>query len=300
MSEQFLEPKNQKLIHKYVDRLCKKMNESPQEVEEFREEMIINLISSVSYWETKGLGESEAVNKALNSFGEPQEIETELRTLYRIKNVFSGNILKSSIAMLFCGVIILGWFLYWNEVRHYDVAEEAFAIVKQRVGTPEKPINDTMVQELEEFIDKSTSITGVVLRIQEDRSKAPQDYPVQYKFPENLRLDKLNNIPNNEYIFTYIVPSGTQVLIPDTNIAISIDVGIHLFKDTTFMIGVILLFGYWILFAIWASMNIYYKGHGRTLWVVLFLLLNVVGYGLYLLGVKLGSGRIVNFKHRLS
>jgi hypothetical protein len=300
MSKTSLEAKNQKLIHKYIDRLCNKMNESPQEVNEFREEMIMNLTSSVEYWKSKGLGESEAVSKALNSFGEPQEIETELKTLYRIKKVFSGNILKSSIAMLFFGIIILGWFLYWNEIHHYDVANEAFEIVQQEVGTAENPISDTMIKELEQYINKSKSITGVILRIQEDRVIAPQDYPVQYKYPENLKLDKLNNIPSNEYIFTYIVPSGTNIFIPDTNKAISIDVGIHLFSDTTFMIGTTLLFGYWILFAVWASMNVYYGGHGRALWVVLFLLLNAFGYALYLLAVKLIGGRIVNWKHRLT
>ncbi|MCR8656080.1 permease prefix domain 1-containing protein [Paenibacillus endoradicis] len=300
MSKPSLEANNQKLIHKYIDRLCNKMNESPQEVNEFREEMINNLMSSVKYWKSKGLGESEAVSKALNSFGEPQEIETELKTLYRIKKVFSGNILKSSIAMLFLGIIIVGWFLYWNELRHYDVADEAFEIVLQEVGTAENPISDTMIKELEQYINKSTSVSGVVLRIQEDTGIAPQDYPIQYKYPENLKLDKLNNIPNNEYIFTYIVPSGTNILIPGTNKAISIDVGIHLFNDTTFMIGIILLFGYWILFAVWASMNVYYKGHGRALLVVLFLLLNVVGYALYLLGVKLIGGSTVIWKHRLT
>ncbi|WP_222125225.1 hypothetical protein [Paenibacillus xylanexedens] len=157
-----------------------------------------------------------------------------------------------------------------------------------------------MIKELEQYINKSTSITGVVLRIQEDRGAAPQDYPVHHKYPENLKLDKLNNIPNTEYIFTYIVTNGANILIPNTNKAISIYLGIHLFNDTTFMIGVTLLFGYWILFAVWASMNIYYKGHGRALWVVLFLLLNAIGYVLYLLGVKLIGGWRVNWKHKLT
>ncbi|WP_145321786.1 permease prefix domain 1-containing protein [Paenibacillus xylanexedens] len=110
MSEKSLEPKNQKLILKYINRLCKKMNESPQEVEEFREEMINNLTSSVKYWESKGLGESEAVSKALDSFGEPQEIETELKTLYRIKKVFSGNIIISPSLCYFPGLLFWGVF----------------------------------------------------------------------------------------------------------------------------------------------------------------------------------------------
>lgn len=155
-----------------------------------------------------------------------------------------------------------------------------------------------MIKEIEQRIIKSSSLRGVVLRIH-DTDKVPQNYPVQYKYPENLKLDRLNNIPNHEYIFTYIVPSSTNIPIPSTNKAISIDLGIQMFNDTTFLIGVILLFGYWVLFAVWASMNVYYKGHGKAVWVVIFSLLNVLGFVIYLLGIRLIRARRIDRKYRL-
>ncbi|MDT3428455.1 hypothetical protein J2Z22_004047 [Paenibacillus forsythiae] len=146
-----------------------------------------------------------------------------------------------------------------------------------------------MREKLKKRVASSWSITAVVLRIQEDKSKAPQEYPLAYHYPEKSKLDSLNNVPFKEGFFTNTVGTGTYVPIPGTNRAVSIDFGMKLFTDATFMAGVTLLFGYWVLFAVWASMNVYYRGHGKVVWVILFLLFNVLGYGLYKTAVKMNK-----------
>lgn len=289
MNEHTLNSTTVKIIHKHIDRLCMKMNESPQEIEDFREEMTSNLKSGVKEWVSRGYMESDAVQKALEHFGETSEIEEELQKLYRIKKIFSGNILRAAIALLLVGVLIVGWFPIWNEILHYEVAKKAFDIVKQEMGTAEQPIREEMRNELKHTIANSISITGVVLRIQDDISKAPQGYPVAYHYPEVQKLDRLNNISFKENLFTYVTSSGTSIAIPGTGKAVSIDLGVKMFNNVTFMIGITMLFGYWILFAVWASMNVYYRGHGKALWVVSFLLFNVLGYGIYKVVVKLNK-----------
>lgn len=264
MMEKPFNAKTMEIVHKYIDKLCKRMNESAKEVEEFREEMTTNLVSSINNWVSRGYTESEALDKALVNFGESSQIEIELKQLYRIKKIFSGSILKAAIALFLLGALIVGWFFMWNEILHYNVAKKTFDIVKQEMGTTEKPISNEMREKLEKSIAGSLSITSVVLRIQEERSKAPQEYPVSYHYPESLKLDIFNNIPFKENLFTYISGTGTSVSIPDTNKAVSIDLGLKLFSNVTFMVGVTLLFGYWVLFAIWASMDVYYRGSWKS------------------------------------
>ncbi|WP_410514227.1 permease prefix domain 1-containing protein [Paenibacillus sp. BR2-3] len=230
MTEQPFDAKTMEIVHKYIDRLCNRMNESPKEVEEFREEMSTNLLSSVNDWATRGYSESDALDKALENFGEPSQIETELKALYRIKKVFSGSILKAAIVLFLLGALIVGWFFMWNEMLHYEVAKKTFDIVKQEMGTMEQPVSNEMGEKLEKSIAGS-----------------------------------------------------------DTNKAVSIDLGMKLLSNVTFMVGITLLFGYWVLFAVWASMNVYYSGHGKSLWVILFLLLNVLGYGLYIFVGKMNK-----------
>jgi len=144
MKENLLGSTTIEIIHKYIDRLCIRMNESPKEVEDFREEMTSNLVSGVRDWVSKGYKESDAVKKAMDSFGEPNQIEEELTELYRIKKVFSGNILKSAILLFMLGTFIVGWFVMWNEVLHYEVAKNAFDIVRQEMGTEEQPVSEGM------------------------------------------------------------------------------------------------------------------------------------------------------------
>lgn len=288
MKERSLNSGTVEIIQNYINKLCTKMNESPQEVEEFREEMTTNLMSGVQEWMSRGYTESDAVYKALECFGETNQIEAELTELYRIKKVFSGNILKSAIVLFLLGSLTIGWYLIWNNSLHYEVAKNAFNIVEQEMGTAQQPVSDRMKEKLQDNIVESMSNVGVVLRVH-DKDKAPQEYPVEYSYPQNLKLDSLNNIPYEKNLLTYVTNSGTVVPIPGTNKSISIDLGVKLLNDVTFMIGITLLFGYWILFVVWASMNVYYRGHGKLLWVILFLLFNVLGYSLYMMLVKLNK-----------
>ncbi|MDT3429223.1 hypothetical protein J2Z22_004824, partial [Paenibacillus forsythiae] len=57
------------------------------------------------------------------------------------------------------------------------------------------PVSQEMREKLKKRVASSWSITAVVLRIQEDNSKAPQEYPLVYHYPEKSKLDALNNVP---------------------------------------------------------------------------------------------------------
>ncbi|WP_198027824.1 hypothetical protein, partial [Paenibacillus forsythiae] len=130
--------------------------------------MTANLLSSIEDWISRGYTEADALHKALENFGEPGQIETELKSLYRMKKVFSGSILTAAIALFLLGAVIVGGFFVWNELLHYEAAEKTFAIVEREMGTAENPVSQEMREKLKKRVASSWSITAVVLRIQED------------------------------------------------------------------------------------------------------------------------------------
>jgi len=288
MKENALGAETMGTIRKHIDRLCMRMNESPAEVEDFREEMTSNLVSGVKEWMSRGYKESDALQKALELFGEPSHIESELSKLYRIKKVFAGTILKASIVLLILGTFITGWVPVWNEGLQSVVAMQAFQIVRQELGAAEEPVSAEMKQKLEQKVASSISITGATLRIHDKGIITPND-PVVYRYPDDLKLDRLNNIPFEKHVFSYVATGGTSFPIPGTEKEMSIQVGMTLFTNTTFMLGITLLFGYWVLYAVWVSMNVYYRGHGKAIWVVMFLLFNALGYGFYISTIKMSA-----------
>ena len=60
---------------RYADGICKKMKGKPGEINDFREEMLDHLRTSVKGMQAVGYSEESAIREALVRFGEPSYVE---------------------------------------------------------------------------------------------------------------------------------------------------------------------------------------------------------------------------------
>lgn len=284
-----------KKIDEYIESVYKDLGNS-NEILELKSEMKIHLTQSVQELQAQNNSEEESIRLAIERFGEPGKLIKEIHELYRIRKTFAKWLLK--IALLF-GVFGLLWlipFYAWNEYYSEIAIREFFQEVGQKAKAGE--IKDTVPSDLKEsvihMVDHHTGgVKAVGIKFKRI-DQTDQDIRYELIYPPSAPLDHyglLNGKKIFEGIFTYDMSKGLGARIQQSDREINVDVIQWRFSPTYFLIGISLLFGYWILFATWASMNVYYNRNGNLKWVLLFVLLNALGYWMYLERNKLLRNR---------
>ncbi|AIQ68182.1 permease prefix domain 1-containing protein [Paenibacillus graminis] len=298
MTDYKLKGKSAGRIAAYVENLCRQMKEPSDQVNDFREEMTANLTSSVLEQMHQGLPEEEAVTEALARFGELGEVKKELVRIYKIKRTFAGIVLKGAFSLLLLSAVVLGLIIgVWNEWAVSKYPKEAYAIVQGEAnvrGTESLP--EPLQRKLQNWVDRTWGVKGVSV----EPTYGAMDHRVNlFMYAGNplaegmLRFVNLSEdapAPKQE---GFLVKTnafsefGYNPADPDldqTQYPFVVHVAMTYFNYTFFYsLGLFLLGGYILLFAVWASMNAYYERRGNVAWVLLFLLTNVLGYGLYVL-----------------
>lgn len=265
---------------RYSNGICGRMKGTSAEVDDFREEMLIHLRASVMELLHEGIPEDEAVRIALERFGEPSDVEKELARLNKLRRVFSNNMLLASIILLFTGTLLTAFVPLWNEIFHYRSVKSVFAEVSTHMGTKDRPITPEMEAAVAKQVNRKWDIRAANLAVIDNGQAVSR---IDYVFPDSYRDEtvKNNGFSFKERWFVYHPSSGTAVKIPGTDKSVAIELSSTYLSDTVLMAGLSLLFGYWLLFAVWGSLNAYHNRKGHPLWVAVFLLFNVFGYLLY-------------------
>ncbi|WP_213508064.1 permease prefix domain 1-containing protein [Paenibacillus faecis] len=301
-------------ITEYVDQLCRLMKEPPGEINDFREEMTANLISGVLEHMQTGIDEQQAVTMALSQFGEAGEVKRELEKIYTVKRRFATGVLSSALTLLVLSAVCIGLICgVWNERMVEKFAEDAYQIVKQESGTPgTTTLSQPLQEKLKAWVDNTWGVKGInIERAQYKKNENPR----LFRYAADSDAEQWLNYGSNyeSYSFTSLMEAeGTEETErprPESNFFIKtairdvsssyvenpqsqvvdensfiVSVAAIYFNYTFFYsLGLFLLGGYCLLFTVWAGMNAYYEGKGNIGWIALFLLTNIIGYGLYLL-----------------
>lgn len=301
MSRGVLTPETNQKIDAYVSQLCHGMVGAQDEIDDFREEMTSHLLNSVEELVGQGEPEEHAVQAAIDRFGELRAIKEELRHFYKIRHSFSVGILTMALTFLTLTVLSFGVFIgIWDEWVSDKYTRDAYQLVKKEVAVS---TNETVSQNLGDKITKWVNghwgVNGVAIVANEfAKAKVPSKviYAVDKDTEQHL-LHMTNLIPhdntsngsykNSSFIMQeYVNSYGYHPNTPDydpKDYPFLIYVAMDYFNYTFFYaFGCCALAGYWLMFALWASMNVYYDGRGKVYWILLFAVLNFAGYLLYL------------------
>ncbi|MGH4138581.1 permease prefix domain 1-containing protein [Clostridium sp.] len=124
-------------IDRYVDSICDEFNESAKDIQIFREELKSSLYDEAHELEKQGLSEDESIKMALKSFGQENDVISEMSTVWKKKTDFTLLMVKVAISIFIIGLIFTGANMYYENSANsmLENISYLFFIVSWIIGT---------------------------------------------------------------------------------------------------------------------------------------------------------------------
>ena len=223
-----------KQIDQYVNSVYQNTSGDKKEIEELKLEMKNHLLEAVNELKESGKTEQEAIDIAIDRFGEEKEIRTIVAQLFKTQKAFAKWVLYVGIAILLLSTAVFGYFLNIGNKQMSEYADTAYAIGHIVENDKDLESRDEKVKQL---LEDKDYIKEISVYMSEDKV-----HPV-YKLKQNNGLTL--SLFYNEYSF------GAD------NITVSI--GLMDNRDISFLSLFFGLTCFGVLFFIWLAINVYHK-----------------------------------------
>lgn len=241
------------LVNEYVNKIYKHANQNHPQTIELKEETCIHLQESVRELMLKGYSENEAFYIAIERFGGYEQAEKLIAIMEIRQRKFAKWLLRIGLTIL---VVVSTIFI--SLIQLGSTHDTRFAEIGYRLGEDpllKAPINS----QLKEFFILKASI---------------------YKEFEYSDLTKTDIIIEPEKpwipsIFKNELNYGTNKTLVILEI-----IDVRMIGKFLLCIGLTV---YYVLFSIWAIIQLYDKGELKSIWILAILSLNFIGYFLYLI-----------------
>ncbi|WP_391122549.1 permease prefix domain 1-containing protein [Psychrobacillus sp. L3] len=252
-----------KKIDEYVNSVYTQVDRN--EAKELKEEMRTHLLEAVEELKAQGISEEEAVSIALKNFGDEHMLRWKIVEHFRLSRFFSVNLLRTAIIFAVLSILI-GCIFAYNEYRLFtqraQIAQYTLAVLE------DGGFNETNKELIVEFVKEAPQVTNMgIIQDHSDSLSRVFDYERSEPFKD---IRYINGMAGKVY------ENGSWEV--DMNYE-------HFHLAWIYAIGVC-LFAYWVLFAIWATINANYYRRLNIGWILAFALSNVVGYLIYVLAGK--------------
>jgi len=237
-----------------------------------------NLLVSIKKLMTEGYKEDEALTISLQNFEGVDKLIDERNRLYK-KRKYDKWVLKAAIILAITGIIL--HVIAFNGEKYVikTEADKILTIVCSNIGTSDSPVTKDMKIKLEQVFKSNKFVKAIGIKKIDNRYKSKYCY----LYPNDIKIKEGEIELKDSFIFKQVPlvnPRDGQYKIPNSEEYISVQVITNIFSDNFYRIANLLLFLYWILFAIWANAGVRYKG-GDKAWILLFIYLNLIGYIIY-------------------
>lgn len=226
---------NLKQIDKYVDSVYQNASGDKKAIKELKLEMKNHLLEAVSELKESGRTEQEAINIAIERFGEEKEMRSIVSQLFKTQKVFAKWILYVGIALLLLSTIVFGYFLNMGSERSLEQSIISYEIGDLIVEDPK------LTTSTEDKIDSLLSNASYIKKM-------------------NVYLN--GNMETSVYKLNKDINQAFSLLYSD----------LHYGTDNSFVeikvlnysyIGILAMFlglvSFGVLFIIWAIINVYHK-----------------------------------------
>lgn len=281
-----------KQIDEYIESLYRNARNT-REVKDLKEEMRVHLLDSVEELQEQGYSEEESIRIAIERFGEANKMIKELTELNVIRRTIAKWLFRIALIMGIAGVLVLFSYRLWNENFSYNLRHSVTDQISQQIlqhGTG----SDLTKEAISKIIDENTSgISAVGYKTYPVGESNLANRGYDFLYPSSVPLDQYGEFEVRDTQSGFIYESRFPSLkrLQETNEELIIDVRQWQFTETFYFTGIGLLFGYWMLFTVWAITNLLYNRKGSKTWMVIICLFNFVGYWLYLDQIKAADRR---------
>lgn len=258
-----------KQIEAYVDSVYQNVGGNIKEIQELKAEMKNHLLEAVYELKIEGKSEKEAVEIAIDRFGDEQEMRSVVGQLFKAQKTFAEWVLYTAIAFLIISTLIFS-IVMPIEKSKLDQSNQIASQILNSLGENEG-IPAQIETDIQEIVLSSGRITGVSLYDHEKLfSSANEHVEPVYSFRE----EGLFNIWNNTGFLTY---NGYG----ESNNTWHISIESKSYEGTVIILLLVGIVVYWTLFIIWAIINAYHHRRLNIGWTIVFSLLNILGYLIY-------------------
>lgn len=263
-----------KRIDEYIDILYKNRKGDPKEIEELKIEMKNHLIEAVEELKNEGHSEQSSINIAIERFGDENEIGEELTEVFNSEIRFSKVIFKVSILALIISIVaFIGYRVSSKTIPFTLKVPKEFKIIENKIKEGEK----ISQEEVTNILLKYNKQFRYVVLFKENNSSISSVYPSEFSI-EEIQKDKENyleksfySVDGTEWIIRYgFISEGFYFIVP------------LIMK----VVSIVLFCVYWIGFGVWCIINAWNKKKLNLAWGILFVLFNVLAFGVFLIDKK--------------
>ncbi|MCM3705056.1 MULTISPECIES: permease prefix domain 1-containing protein [Bacillaceae] len=263
-----------KQIESYVDEVYHNVGGNKKDIEDLKAEMKNHLLEAVHELKSEGKSEQEAIEIAINRFGGENEMRSVIGQLFKAQKVFAKWVLYLALICLITTVTPFGviWSLEEQNARENSiVATKIFDVLDGK-----RAISKDMEEEIKGLVQGTDQISQIeIYNVSNvDNNNLVFDYVRDTK--PDYRYEQ--KVWNPEWLqadfFPYGNGDGKRWYVEMETRHIGSLMSIILFSGMAVYIT---------LFTIWATVNAYHHKRLNIGWVIVFTLLNIVGYLLYFL-----------------
>jgi hypothetical protein len=278
-----------KQIDVFVDSIYTNVGGDKGEIQELKREMKNHLLEAVSDLKSEGKTEEEAIKIAIQRFGEEQEMRSTIAQIFKAQKHFTKWILYIAIVVLLLSASTFGYILQKsvaNNRQLSDIGTQVGLILKNKTV-----ITKDMKYQIKLIADSKNYIKDVkIYNVRGINNNNTNEY---FRYVDNAKPDYqyTSEIWAPKFLY-HIYPNGNG----DNQWYVQID-----YKDLSGFVSLFLVGGvtiYWTLFSIWAIVNAYHRKRLTVGWIFAFVLLNVLGYLIYLLLGKIKQASL-NSKNKV-
>ncbi|MDQ0159486.1 permease prefix domain 1-containing protein [Alkalibacillus salilacus] len=187
-----------KKIDKYIDSVYQDFDGTEEEIKELKEEMRSHLLELVEEIKADGKSEKEAVQIALDRFGNQTELSNGLMEFFEGQQLFAKKLLRFSISVFIIGLIALSWVAITSPDANKERIELSDRIAKQINDDAELSLEekDQIKKQISSFNGKSEIIHLSIYYSEEGIEEA---------FPANVQ--------DAEYVYLGMEPASSEEVV---------------------------------------------------------------------------------------
>lgn len=242
-------------IEEFLNKFERDSNMNPDEIKEMKEEMRSHLLDYVKEAQLRGLTKEQAVNEALEHFGDESQIQKEFNIS------FPKRFKKFWLIVSF--ILLIGAFLV--QILHFSVLkfdeyqrEGYLSSIENNILYSQSLDEVQLEKELNAAIDKGIFKDFVI----EDRNNQNHIYKTigSEGFPQDdsLSIDTVwetRTVSDEEKVYNFSYTFNTFNWFP------------------IFLISLTLFLGYWLSFPLW-----FFQNYKNRKWTLVILATNLIGY----------------------
>lgn len=255
-------------IEAFVDSVYQHVGGNKKEIKELKAEMKSHLLEAVYELKEEGKSEQEAVEMAIERFGGEKEMRSVVGQLFKIQKTFAKRILYTGVTLLLISTLIL-IILIPIEKSNINQSNQVASQILNSLGDTEG-IPTQLEIDIQEIVQSRERITGISIYDQEKLFSFTEDVQPIYSFRE----EGLFNIWNNTGFLTYNAYG-------ESNKTWHVSIESKSYEGTAIILFLVGIIVYWTLFTIWAIINAHHHRRLNIGWIIVFSLLNILGYFVY-------------------